>query len=143
MPKHANSNNLGKSLSHVLKQADDVFSRVIRYLPSVNEKTECFFCKQQFHWTTMDCMHFRKRRHLATRYLKLNCYPGCRSCHTKYENDEEYFAKKIDELHSEGTSDGLILLSHTVSKLSVSDLIEYITYWNDELKFKSRVQTVN
>ena len=138
MAKEANSNNLGKSLPHVIKQADDVFSRVIRFLPSDNGLTKCFLCGLPFHWTTLDCMHYRKRRHLSTRFLKLNCYPGCRPCHTEHENDDTLFKAKIDALHGEGTADNLTASSHKERKFTVIELTEYILYWNEELKFKSR-----
>ena len=125
-----------------ISNADKWFSYFIR-LKYANESNgvlfvKCCTCGAIRQAKHVDCGHYVKRQHKATRWSELNCLPQCKPCNGYEQGSPEKMAKEIDRLHGEGTAERLKLLEKTVSK-SNEDLIAlyYKTAVNELLKSKN------
>ena len=62
-------------------KADQEFSRYIRLRDSDEMgHVVCCTCGKVVFWKDADCGHFRKRRHLPTRWLETNAHAQCKEC---------------------------------------------------------------
>lgn len=111
-----------KELQSLVTTLDSIFAKWIKLKHSIHGFNKCFFCNLTFSIDELDCSHFRKRRHFATRWLELNCDAACRACHSKYENMDAEYAVMIDAAKGPGTSDKLTVLSHSTFKVSRVEL---------------------
>lgn len=116
---------------------DYLVSKYVRKSQSVNGKTKCFFCNLSYDWQNMDTMHFRKRRHLCTRWDLENLYPGCRKCHTKHGEDDLSFGMLLDAKFGEGFADKLRFKSNQTCKLSKHEIKELINHFETLLNVEN------
>ena len=70
-----------KSISKLKKKLDTIFSFYIR-LRGVddNGNNQCCTCGKIDNWRNLQCGHFVSRKHMATRFYELNCFPQCVGC---------------------------------------------------------------
>jgi len=102
---------------------DKIFSQFIR-LRAVNDEGwgECFTCGRLRHYKSADAGHFMVRQKMPTRFHELNVQFQCKACNG-FEGGAQYeFAKRLDELHGEGTADRLVRLSNETKRFSVHEL---------------------
>jgi hypothetical protein len=94
--------------SKLIVKVDREFSDVVR-LTAADERgmCECITCGNKKHWLEMECGHFVKRRHMATRYDLQNCGPQCTTCNCHNDGREEDHANYIDRTYGAGTADKL------------------------------------
>ena len=85
------------------------------------------------HWKNIQNGHCISRGELGGRFLELNCRPQCKKCNSKHETHPEIFRNKLEQERS-GTLEYLDELSHTVNKLSVSDLRELLIEYRSKLE---------
>lgn len=121
-----NKKKMDKTHNELRKEADMEFSKYIR-LRDANEYgiVKCCTCGKERYWTDqMDCGHFVKRNHEATRFDEKNCNTQCRECNS-YQNGKEAEHKEyIDNKYGKGTADKLRLKGR---KTKIRKKIEYIT----------------
>lgn len=87
---------------------DSIFSQCIRRATAdYRGYVSCATCDIIAHWRTMDCGHFQKREHMATRFDPRNCAPQCESCNCYNDGENEKFAEYIDRVHGAGMADEL------------------------------------
>lgn len=118
--------------SDLIKRLDWVFSRWLRKSNADEDgMVVCFTCGHLFHWLSITCGHFRKRRHMATRWNEINCAPQCVECNNK--DDEKLFGNLIDERWGLGIAQMLTELSLDETKLSKDELIEKIKEYENKI----------
>lgn len=69
-----------KSLSSLVKEADKLFSEVIRRMYAVNGWVKCFTCGKPLFWKDAQCGHVFVRGNMASRYEVDGAYPVCSFC---------------------------------------------------------------
>lgn len=73
-----------QSKERLIKEADKTFSILIRKRDAdENGNVKCATCDFFAHWTRLTCGHFRKRRHMATRWDPNNALPQCEKCNCR------------------------------------------------------------
>jgi hypothetical protein len=122
-------------LSKLIDKVDTVFSEVVR-LSAVDGKgnCKCITCGDRYHWTHMDCGHFVKRRHMATRYDLQNCGPQCTTCNVANDGMEEDHAAYIDKTYGPGTADKLRKKAEAERKFMAYELNGMLEELKKELK---------
>ncbi len=97
------------------KELDSIVSKAVRLgSADSNGMVMCATCHRMFHWTIIQCGHFQKRQHLATRYDPRNLGPQCEDCNCFKDGKEEEFAEYIDGYYGPGTADELRRLAGTI-----------------------------
>ena len=124
-----------------ISTADKWFSRYIRLKYATESNgvlfVKCCTCPAIRQSKHVDCGHYVKRQHKATRWSELNCLPQCKPCNNHEQGSPEIMAKEIDKIHGEGTSEKLRALSKTVSKTDEKLItLYYKTAVNELLKSK-------
>ena len=80
--------------------ADKWFSIFIR-LRDADEYgiVTCCTCNKQKHWKDVDCGHYIKRQHQATRYDERNCHAQCKACNYMEQGAEAKHEQHIEKLY--------------------------------------------
>tara|TARA_R110002074_G_scaffold100349_1_gene216810 strand:+ start:283 stop:693 length:411 start_codon:yes stop_codon:yes gene_type:complete len=119
-----------KTISKLKKELDKWFSLYIR-LRGVddNGNNQCCTCGTIDNWKKLQCGHFVSRKHLATRFHEMNCFPQCVSCNIFKYGEQWKFGQFLDRNLGEGVSEELVILGYTICKISKSDYEEKITYY--------------
>lgn len=106
-------------------KADLLFSEWIRRRRSdVNGYAVCILCGLKKHWRQQTCGHFKKRRHLGTRFEDKNCECLCYSCQSESESHpimEEKFADVLVGHYGIGVLEELEMKKNMITKLSQED----------------------
>lgn len=121
-----------KSLSTLIKEADDVFSKYIRNKYSVNGYCYCFVCSTQMKILEAQCGHFIDRDQMPTRYDEMNCHPVCRYCNCFDLQHKQKHDWMMRQVYPDGAVDELIAKSRGLQKFMRHELIEIIE------KYKSK-----
>jgi len=121
-----------KTISKLKKELDKWFSLFIRLRHTdYNGKNQCCTCGKVDDWKKLQCGHFVSRKHLATRFHEMNCFPQCVSCNIFKYGEQWKFGQFIDRNLGEGVSEDLIILGHTILKISRVDYEEKISYYKN------------
>lgn len=115
----------------LIKELDRVFSIVVRqrYMDEAGF-VRCKSCDRIYHWTQITCGHFRKRRHMRTRWHIKNAAPQCSVCNGA-DKDISGF---LDTTFGRGTSASMTELSHKAINYSDEHLKEMIRNYTHEIK---------
>ena len=84
--------------------ADQWFSRFIRLKYSENGLARCSTCNALKDIRYMDCGHYQKRQHLATRWEDRNALPQCKPCNGFEQGNPEVMAQQLDKIFGVGTA---------------------------------------
>ena len=115
-----------RSLAGLKREADRVFSLFIRQRDAAgSEMSSCVTCGTPKRWFDLDCGHFWKRTHLATRYDERNCNSQCTYCNHFRSGAEAEHAAYILKTYGREVFEELETLHRRVVKLSRQDY-EYI-----------------
>jgi hypothetical protein len=126
-----------KSLSVLIKELDDVFSKYIRRKDSVNGKVKCFICGVWIPMSTADNMHYIDRDQMTTRYDEMNCHEGCQQCNRFDPYHKERYCKKMIFTYGFDAVIALEQKSRSLAKFTRYDLLELIQEYKTKLKLKS------
>ena len=119
-----------KTISKLKKELDKWFSLYIRLRGADdNGNNQCCTCGTIDNWKKLQCGHFVSRKHLATRFHEMNCFPQCVSCNIFKYGEQWKFGQFLDRNLGEGVSEELVILGYTICKISRSDYEEKITYY--------------
>lgn len=123
-----------ESWGNLRDELDAIFSQFIRVKYS-NAKgiVECYTCGLPMRWQNSQNGHCISRSELGTRFLELGCRVQCPKCNSLHETKPEIFRNKLEEERA-GTLEYLDEISHSVNKLSVSDLKELLIEYKEKLK---------
>lgn len=114
------------------KQLDAIVSKVIRIAASNhNGMVQCVTCGLWFHWMIIQCGHFIKRAHVATRYDPMNLGPQCEDCNCFKNGEDKKFLEYIDRIYGSGTAEGLKVKARQV--VTHYPYLQEIEKWNDVL----------
>lgn len=124
-----------KSASQVKKEADTVFSRYIR-LRDMDENglCHCVTCGRVGTPKEMDCGHYQKRQHMATRYDERNCHAQCKRCNNWEQGAQDLHAIAIDTLYGDGTATMLRDIARTRGKYPLYWMTVVRDKYKDKLK---------
>ncbi len=122
----------------LIGKLDDIFSHWIRLSDcDKNGMLKCATCNHFDHWTKFDNGHFMSRRHMATRFERMNCNPQCGGCNNPMMGVEVSSMNTPFTLISDG-GDGTALkmkvLSGTTKHWFPFELRAMITYYKSEVK---------
>tara|TARA_R110000822_G_scaffold186460_1_gene325481 strand:+ start:514 stop:924 length:411 start_codon:yes stop_codon:yes gene_type:complete len=133
-----------KTISKLKKELDKWFSLYIRLRNADdNGNNQCCTCGTIDNWKKLQCGHFVSRKHLATRFNEMNCFPQCVSCNIFKYGEQWKFGKFLDRNLGEGVSEELVILGHTIFKISRIDYEEKITYYKslvEKLKQEKNIE---
>lgn len=119
------------SKEYLIKEADRVFSIAVRQRYADDAGfVKCCTCPKVFHWTEITCGHFRKRRHLITRWNIKNAAPQCSFCNGQ-DLEVKYFL--IDKFSSEEIEE-VEFLSHKNANFTEEELREIIRKYTKQIK---------
>lgn len=125
-------------MKKLIHQLDGYFSKFIRQRDAdENGIVKCFTCETRNHWKEMDCGHFQKRQHMATRYDEINCQTQCKDCNWLKQGNDEVFARNLEREYGYGTVERLKIKSRNKSKLDRFALTMLIKQYKELLKNKS------
>lgn len=121
----------------LIGKLDDVFSQWIR-LSDCDKKgmLKCATCTHFDHWTNFDNGHFMSRRHMATRFERMNCNPQCGGCNNPMMGGGKQYEHSlyIDKRWGDGTALKMKVLSGTTKHWFPFELRAMITYYKGEVK---------
>lgn len=113
--------------SYFVSKLDRVFSKWLRLFHADEDgMVQCYTCDNRIYWTDLDCGHFRRRKHITTRWHVKNCKPQCKDCNQVNDGMEEVFAKNLENEYGPGIVENLTNLSLQTIKLPVSELKKQI-----------------
>ena len=67
-----------RTLSQWDKEVDGLFGKLVRFVWEPNQP--CCSCGQKLKSEHADCGHYMRREFRATRLMRENCHPQCKSC---------------------------------------------------------------
>ena len=133
-----------QTITKLKKKLDKWFSIFIRLRNADdNGNNVCCTCGVVQNWKKLQCGHFVSRKHMATRFLELNCFAQCVSCNIFKYGEQWKFGHFLDNNFGEGTAEKLVVLGHSTFKMSKSDYEEKITYYKsavDNLKKEKGIE---
>lgn len=135
--------NSSSPLSKEIKLCDNVFSKYVRLLNTDKDgRVQCFTCEYKANWQKagIQCSHFKSRGHYSTRWLKLNCEPGCVQCNEFLSGNLEVFAERLVLKHGNGILEYLDKESKRTVQLSVEKVKKLrLHFENEVLKLKAKL----
>lgn len=115
-----------KSLSVLIHECDDVFSKYIRLKYSINGYCSCFICSKRMKISEAQNGHFIPRDQMQTRYDEVNCHVVCEECNCyDPEHQHKYSVRLIYEYGYE-VVENLKMSSNSLRKFMRHELIEMI-----------------
>lgn len=125
------SKGLDKSLSSLIKEADDAFRK---YIQKRDEGKPCFICGNPIPKGEAEVCHFIPRSNLATRWNEFNGHLGCMTCNRFDEEHEDKYAAAIIKAYEITVLLDLERLGRSLMKPLKSDLIDLIDTYKLKLK---------
>ena len=123
-------------MSSLVKKLDREFSRYVRLRQAdSNGMVTCVTCGKVLHWKECHAAHFISRRHMATRWNRLNVNPCCVRCNLYESGALDEYSKWIIQEHGMSTFEDLLALKRTTKKWTRPELEEMI----EEYKTAARV----
>ena len=112
-----------------INKADTWFSRFIRLRDATESNgvlvNKCFTCGKIQEAKRLDCGHFIKRQHKATRYSEINCACQCVACNHFLQGNDNEFSERLDKKYGEGTADKLKLQARITTKVDENLIAMY------------------
>lgn len=125
------------SLSTLIKEADDVFSKYIRARdanPQHPFYLNCFTCGKPERIEWAHCMHFIDRDQMAVRYDEMNAHGGCENCNCFDPDHHETYAHKMVDKYGLIEVGNLKIKSRGLQKFMRHELVEIIDTYKSKLK---------
>jgi hypothetical protein len=124
-----------ESLSAVIEDLDAVFSQFIRLRDSdENGYVTCYCeCGRVIYWTEAECMHFRDRDHMNTRFSEDACKAGCHQCNCLKDGNIRAFGEHL-ERDRPGSVEAIEDQARAKYKYDVSELKGLIAYYSKEVR---------
>lgn len=114
---------------------DRVFSEYIRLRDSdENGYCFCISCNTLGYYKLMDAGHFVNRKHMSLRYDEINVNTQCRACNRFDEGNIPSYALMLQKRHGNDIIEKLLVMKHTICKMSDSDAELLIKHYREEIK---------
>ena len=122
-------------ISPLIKKLDTIYSQFIRLRDADNNgMVRCCTCGRIKHWKEVDCGHFIKRQHMATRFVESNTNGQCKHCNAFEQGANELYAEFIKKKYGENELNRLYYLKNQSKKFSKWELEELIKHYQAEVK---------
>lgn len=125
------SKRLDKSLSALIKEADDIFRK---YIQKRDEGKPCFICGNPIPKGEAEVCHFIPRANLATRWNEFNANLGCVSCNKFDSKHQQRYQSAILNTYGVDQLGHLKWIGHSLIKPMRSDLIDTVDFYKAKLK---------
>ena len=122
-----------KSLGHLKKKLDAVFSKYIRQSHSRGGFCYCYTCGKRMEIKEAQCGHFVSRGYLATRWDESNCRPQCVGCNLWGNGKPLDFEEKLKKEIGKAKVEKLKMKRHTILKVSSPWYEEQIEHYQNLL----------
>jgi len=124
-----------ESLSAVIQDLDAIFSQYIRLRDSdENGYVTCYCeCGRVMYWTEAECMHFRDRDHMNTRFSEDACRAGCHDCNCRKDGNINAFGEHL-ERDRPGSVEALEEQARAPYRYDVPELKGMIAYYSKEVR---------
>ncbi len=124
-----------ESRQNLIAELDQIVSLYVRLKDADSEGyNTCYTCNKPFHYKELDCGHCIGRASMGTRFALDNLRPQCRICNSLHETKPEIFRNALDK-ENKGILEYLDDSSHSVTKLSISDLKTLLNSFQFKLRF--------
>jgi hypothetical protein len=137
MIRYAKDIRKPESLSSLIKEADEIFSKYIR----ARDRDEtydfcltCFTCGKIERTEWAHAMHYIDRDQMATRYDEINVHGGCEECNCFDPNHKEKYHAAMIHKYGEYKVNELIKRSKSLQKFMRHELEDLIVHYKEELK---------
>lgn len=112
--------------------ADKYFSLYIRVRDAdENGCAKCCTCGTYKPVKEMDCGHFVKRQHMATRFSEVNCATQCKRCNAFEQGRDNEFAQFIAKKYGAVALVNLQMAAKTTRKISKFELGQIAKYYKE------------
>lgn len=119
--------------------ADKWFSKYIRLRDAdENGCAKCCTCGAYKDIKSMDCGHFVKRQHMATRFDECNCATQCKRCNAFEQGRDVQFGEYISKQWGVGALIQLALASHSTKKYTAFELKQIAEHYKQKALELSR-----
>lgn len=128
---------VGKSnRAKLIRKLDTVFSE-LRKLESMkpNQKIDCFTCDRELTMEEAQLGHFRRRRHIGTRWYKPNGNIQCNRCNVILDGNEDVHEQRIEQVYGPETLEEIFRRSR-VTKVTNEKLEELLQTFTQQLNQK-------
>lgn len=122
-----------KSIKHLKKELDDVFSLYIRHLGSKDGMNQCFTCRKTFLIKELQDGHYESRRFLSLRFSETNNHPQCFDCNIRKKGNYTVYALRMIEKYGKEHLDMLSIKKHNVIHWSAFEYQLMIDEYTDKL----------
>jgi len=117
------------------KKLDRVFSEYIRRLAwTVSVLFKCFICGRPLTFLSSVAGHWRKRRHLGTRWHEKNAHAICPACNTRDESDPSWYLAAMIRAYTPDELQEIIDLSNKEVHFTESEGQEMIKKYQKLIK---------
>ena len=114
-------------------KADKYFSMYIRLRDAdENGCAKCCTCGTYKPVKEMDCGHWQKRQHMATRFDERNCGAQCKKCNAFEQGRDVEFAEFIDKKYGGSALIQLKLASRTVKKFNGLEIAAIAAHYKEK-----------
>jgi hypothetical protein len=97
----------------ITSKADKYFSLFIRIRDTEDGLCRCITCGRLAHPKEMDCGHYLKRQHQATRFSEINTAAQCGKCNRFEQGRDVIFRQRLIERYGEAK---IVLLEEAARK---------------------------
>lgn len=123
-----------KSLSVLIHEADDVFSKWIRKSKSADGYVYCFICSKRMRVAESQCGHFIDRDQMPTRYDEINCHPICQYCNCVDPSHRSRYVSTMVHVYGVSRVTDLNTRSKNLQKYMRHELVDIIESYKLKLK---------
>ncbi len=118
-----------------MDKADAAYSYWIRQSHADEDGfVKCFTCDIIRHWKRLDCGHWQKRQHMATRYHEENTKPQDKGCNNFKQGNDVVFRANLVELYGEKKVEMIEIKSHNYCRMGLFELKMIYNIYINKLK---------
>lgn len=112
------------SRANAIKACNRAFREYVRWRDSSGRYFTCFCCRGEMALEYASVGHFRKTRHLATKWSPKNGHLICLDCQDESKSDRNdiNYAYWLDQTYGAGTSEAITILSNRTVHYSIHEL---------------------
>ena len=118
-----------------ISKLDKQFSIYVR-MKEADEfgRAMCITCGTFMHWSELDCSHWIRRSHMATRWKESNCHPGCKTCNRVNDGEEDKHEAYIEERYGFLEVEKLLELKQTTVHFQQFEIDEMVQEYKLKIK---------
>jgi 5-methylcytosine-specific restriction endonuclease McrA len=121
-------------MKKLIKKLDERFSIAIRLAESAHDLGKCFICRIPIRWDHAVAGHFRKRRHLATRWSVENVHMLCPDCNRIDEQKPQRYEAAMIQTYGKERIKQLVTLSNREVHWTKDALKKLLANIEEEIK---------